>query len=534
MLAYNQKNFLIVDDFSDFRSSVRSMLRDLGAKDIDTADNAEQALKLCTQKRYDFILHDFNLGNGKKNGQHVLEDLMVEKLLSHESVFIMVTAENGQATVMSALEWEPDAYLTKPFNRAGMAQRLEKLIQRKTLLKPILQALDRRNPAEVLAACVKLTQQDQRIAPLCLRYKADALRDLKQYDALETLLRGILADRPVPWAFRALGSLLARRNKVAEAQSVYEQALKAFPLFPALYDGLADVLVSRGESRRAQRVLEDAVRLSPLAIRRQTLLGKLALENQDFDGACRAFRHAVIQGQHSRFKDPENNLNFALALMKRSADNGLDARGRVELNQTLTEVIKDHPHNQGLQARSRLMRATSLLQSDPDAAEKLTQDAVVRLRDMDDFLTPEAALTVADQLQLLRQPKASHAMLKTCAEIYGDDPKVMQSIASKTDDPEILTANTVAIDVNQQGVRLYKAGDLEQAQALFRRAMALQPRNISIALNFAQSLLHGQGPITDPDKLAECQACLKMIGKMPQSDGRFERFQKLQNKAFGA
>ena len=100
MLAWNQKTFLIVDDFSDFRSSVRSMLRELGVKAVDTADTGEEALKMCAQKRYDFILHDFNLGDGKKNGQQVLEDLMTDRLISHESVFVMVTAENSQAMVM--------------------------------------------------------------------------------------------------------------------------------------------------------------------------------------------------------------------------------------------------------------------------------------------------------------------------------------------------------------------------------------------------------------------------------------------------
>ena len=56
MLAYQQKSFLIVDDFSDFRTSVRSMLRELGVKDVDTADTGEQALRMCAQKRYDFVL----------------------------------------------------------------------------------------------------------------------------------------------------------------------------------------------------------------------------------------------------------------------------------------------------------------------------------------------------------------------------------------------------------------------------------------------------------------------------------------------
>ena len=143
MLQYGQKSFLIVDDFTDFRTSTRSMLRELGVRDVDTADSGEQALRMCAQKRYDFILQDFHLGDGKKNGQQVLEDLILDKHISHECVFIMVTAESSQAIVLSAIEHEPDAYLTKPFNRVGLAQRVEKLFQRKTLLKPIMQALDR-------------------------------------------------------------------------------------------------------------------------------------------------------------------------------------------------------------------------------------------------------------------------------------------------------------------------------------------------------------------------------------------------------
>jgi len=534
MLAYNQKSFLIVDDFSDFRSSVRSMLRELGVKDVDTADTGEQALKACAQKRYDFVLHDFNLGDGKKNGQQVLEDLMLDKLLSHESVFIMVTAENSQAMVMSALEWEPDAYLTKPFNRAGLAQRLEKLVQRKTLLKPILQALDKGLPMEVLAACTRLTQEDARYAPLCHRYKAEALRDLNQHEPLEAFLKTILADRPTPWAFGALGNLLFKRKNLAEAQDVYERALKTFPMLPALYDGLADVLVARNDGKRAQQVLEDAVKLSPLAVRRQSLLGKLAMENQDFDGASRAFRQAVNQGQYSRFKNPETNLGFAQALISKGGDAGLDARSRVELNQTLTDVAKDNNDDQGIQVRTRLIKATSLQRSNPEEAAKLAEEAVSRLQSMDQFLSAEAALSVAAQLQTLGQDEAGVGVLKSCAEIYGDDPQVMQNIAKQTDDPAILGSNKIAIDYNQQGVRAYREGRFVEAQALFRQALALQPKNISIALNLAQGLLHAKGvPITGAG-LEECRACLRTVGHMPESDARFERYQKLRNRAFGA
>ncbi len=203
--------------------------------------------------------------------------------------------------VLSALEHEPDAYLTKPFNRSGLAQRLERLEQRKTLLKPILQALDRGKPVEVLNACIALCKQDIRYSPLCLRYRAGALRDMNQNEALERLYDGIIADRPLPWAFAGLGKLLFKRGQVSQAKEVYEKALKVFPMMPALYDGMADVLVAEGDSKGAQRVLEEAIRLSPLAVRRQALLGKLAMANEDFETASRAYRQAVAQGAQPLF-----------------------------------------------------------------------------------------------------------------------------------------------------------------------------------------------------------------------------------------
>ncbi|TVT84108.1 tetratricopeptide repeat-containing response regulator [Pseudomonas sp. H3(2019)] len=533
MLAYHQKSFLIVDDFSDFRSSVRSMLRELGVKDVDTADTGEVALRMCAQKRYDFILQDYHLGDGKKNGQQVLEDLMVEKLISHESVFLMVTAESSQAMVLSALEHEPDAYLTKPFNRAGLAQRLERLEQRKTLLKPILQALDRGKPVEVLNACIELCKQDPRYSPLCLRYRADALRDMNQNEALERLYNSILADRPLPWAYVGLGRLMFKRGQVAQAKAVYEKALKAFPMMPALYDGLAEVLVAEGDTKAAQNVLEEAVRLSPLAVRRQSLLGKLALTNEDFEGAAKAYRQAVSQGAQSRFKDPESNLGLAHALISKGSEKGLDTRTRLEINQTLSAVAKENINDPGLQVRARLMKATSLLLNDAETAEKLTEQALTHLGGMEQFMSAEAALLVAKQLKMLGQTDAGNSMLKNCAEIYGDDPVVMQGIAEQTDDPAILNSGNAAADLNRQGVRSYKAGALPEARELFRGALLLQPKNISIALNMAQSLLHGADASLDSALVEECRTCLKMVGMMPESDARYPRYQKLRSKAFG-
>ncbi len=532
MTDYSKTRFLIVDDFSDFRGSVKAMLRDIGAKDVDTADRGEEAIAMCRQKRYDIILHDYNLGAGK-NGQQVLEELMANRLISHQSIFLMVTAESSQAMVLSALEHEPDAYLTKPFNRASLAQRLDKLVERKTLLKPVLQALDKQSPAEVLAACDQLMQEDKRLLPLCQRYKAGALAELGRKDELSALLDQVLAERVIPWACLAKGNLLLSRGEPERAKVVYEQALQAFPMHPGLYDGLAAVFTAMGEAKRAQATLEEAVKLSPLGVPRQMQLGQLAMKNEDFASASKAYRQAVEQGKHSRHRSPESYLNLSQALIAKAGDEVLDKRSQSEIGQALSELEHRYGDDPALRVRSGLMRASSLDKAgDKQRATQLAREAVANLGELDQFFPAEVALAMAAQLQQLGQAEAGNTMLKNCVEMYGDDPQVMEGIAKLTDDVQILGSGKEAADLNRQGVRCYQQKRFAEALESFRRALALQPKNISIALNTAQSLLRLHIEQAQPALLEECRACLDAVKMIPPSDPRFERYQSLRRKAF--
>ena len=200
-------------------------------------------------------------------------------------------------------------------------------------------------------------------------------------------------------------------------------------MMPALYDGMADVLVAEGDTKGAQRVLEEAIRLSPLAVRRQALLGKLAMANEDFDTASKAYRQAVAQGAQSRFKDPESNLGLAHALISKGSEQRPGYAHPAGNQHHAQRRGQGEPGDPGLQIRARLMKATSLLLNDAETADKLTEQALMRLDGMEQFMSAEAALLVAKQLQMLGQAEAGTSMLKNCAEIYGDDPAVMKDIA---------------------------------------------------------------------------------------------------------
>ena len=77
---WSSKNYLIVDDFVGVRQLMRESLRNLGAKNIDQAASGGEAMALLVRSRYDVVLCDFNLGEGK-NGQQVLEEVRVRNLL---------------------------------------------------------------------------------------------------------------------------------------------------------------------------------------------------------------------------------------------------------------------------------------------------------------------------------------------------------------------------------------------------------------------------------------------------------------------
>jgi tetratricopeptide (TPR) repeat protein len=183
--------------------------------------------------------------------------------------------------------------------------------------------------------------------------------------------------------------------------------------------------------------------------------------------------------------------------------------------------------------RAQLMQASSLHKAGEQArAAQLAEQAVVGMAQLGEFFAADAALTLAAQLKQLGQADAGEGLLKSCVEIYGDDQAVLQGVARLTSDPAILSSAKEAVELNRQGVRAYQLGRFGDALELFRRALALQPKNISIALNTAQSLLRASG---DQAELgAECRACLDAVRMIPPGDARYERYQQLRRRVFGA
>ena len=71
ILSLRGKKVLIIDDLPDMRTMLRTLVASLGTDDIKTARDGEQAMTLMEHERFDIVLCDYSLGEGK-DGQQVL------------------------------------------------------------------------------------------------------------------------------------------------------------------------------------------------------------------------------------------------------------------------------------------------------------------------------------------------------------------------------------------------------------------------------------------------------------------------------
>ena len=78
-MALNLKDarVLIIDDFEGMLRMLREFIRVAGAQQIDTAKNGKDAVAALAKHKYDVVLCDYNLGEGK-NGQQILEEAEVQ------------------------------------------------------------------------------------------------------------------------------------------------------------------------------------------------------------------------------------------------------------------------------------------------------------------------------------------------------------------------------------------------------------------------------------------------------------------------
>jgi len=532
---FRKQNFLVVDNFENFRLSMRQMLRSCGAEKIELVAHATPAIRYCTYNHVDVVLCDYNLGEGK-TGQHVLEELRYRKLLKRSSLFLIVTAETSRDIVMGAREYQPDGYLTKPINRAMLEKRLGALLQRRADLLPVYRALDRENYPEAVALIRRALPRQPRYKTWLIRTLGDLYIQLGDLSHALKTYDEVLAQREIPWARLGRCRVLLAHHQYEEASEALSQLIRKHPDYMEAYDLLAQALEKLGRPTRAQKVLEQATRHSPYALLRQRHLAEIATANQDLPTASQAWRQTVELGTWSIHDSASHYLGLARTLSDLADDPDSDTASvqADEAMEVLARMDRRFPDAETSRLQGELVRCRIHASQGREAqAEQL----LVRLKPAlgsADSITPELGLEYARTLSRLGHQAEARALLGTLAGRFADDPAILQEVENLLDEPVGFRQKLKARALNRNGIRAFENGDLSAAALAFRQALALVPGHAALNLNLVQVLLreYEQAPHRS-ELLHECGSLLDRLTGLPEQHRQYRRYKALQHRYEG-
>lgn len=122
---------LVVEDEAALCSSIAEGLR-LDGYEVDTCQNGQEALELCSAETYDLILLDLNLPG--LDGMEVLRRLRTEDA---ETCVLVLSARGQIRDKVEGLDAGANDYLTKPFHFEELEARVRSLTRRKFIQQDI-------------------------------------------------------------------------------------------------------------------------------------------------------------------------------------------------------------------------------------------------------------------------------------------------------------------------------------------------------------------------------------------------------------
>ena len=482
LIDYSNLRALVVDDYPGMRNALRLTLSNFGVTKVQVAANAAEALFQIRNRSYDFILCDFNLGDGR-DGQQLLEELRHGNLIPLETVFMMVTSESYYEKVVATAELAPDDYMIKPFSAEVLCSRLEAILLRKRAFGEVYRHFAAHDMEAAIAACDTLVRDRPRYVVDALRFKGELLVTQGRFDEAEALYKQVIAMRAIPWARLGLARALHLQKKDDDAEAELHDVLEHAPEMVAAYDLLSDVCAAKKDTAGAQAALQRGVAISSRTVLRQQKLGETAYANGDLDTARAAYATAIDKGRYSIFLSAGDYGNLcrvqaeqgdykavADTLKKNKSELQATPEGRLVMavTQSTLHVQAGRQEEAGKSLDEAAVLRAAGTRGDPRLMLDLAGACMSTGRhDEADGIVAEVARNAHDSDSLL-------AKARTLYEAAGRADAGTAVLASATADVRRL---------NNEGVVLAQRGDFRTAAEKLLTACESAPYNPRIAMN---------------------------------------------------
>jgi tetratricopeptide (TPR) repeat protein len=484
------KNYLVVDDFVGIRQLLRESLRSLGARNIDQASSGGEAMGLLSRIRYDVVLCDYNLGEGK-NGQQVLEEARVRNLVNPSTVWLMVSAEKSVESVMGAAEHQPDAYLIKPITEGVLLTRLNRIWHKKQVFRMIDQAYAEKDYLRAARLCDEQIAHDRIHELDLLRMKARLMEKSGQPAKAREVYERVLEQREYQWARAGLAKIRMANGEFEQARQIFQGVIAENRYYIDAYDQLAGAYQNMGKMEEACAILERAAKLSPNSVLRQRNLGNIALKLGNMQMAEKAFRKCMEIGEYSIMKTPDAYLGLARVYGQKN-----DPKEALRLLLAAQrEFAAEHPD---MLLRSKITEGLVYHESgDYRRARQAGDELEAMLKQTPERPDTAACLELATLLFAVGVKEAPVELLCYVIRNNHDNPLLLEEVQAIFDKARmsdeglalIRSSKKEASDLMNQGVLLWKTGKLAEAVEWMRNARKAVPNNQRILFNAAQIMV---------------------------------------------
>ena len=484
------KKILIIDDYQDMRVMLKSMLNVLQPESIMTARDAKEAMEILETKHVDIIFCDYNLDSGK-DGQQILEEAKYRKLIPCSSIFIMVTAENNFSMVMGAIEHIPDDYISKPFNRATIYSRLERLIEKKSNMAQISKAVEDKDINLALKLCDIELEKNTKSQLDLLKIKSELLVRIGKYDDAIDIYRQILRDRDIPWAQMGLAKAFMEKDDHGQAEIHLHRIVEDNPNNVQAYDCLSRIHELKNDFLKAQEYQNKAINISPKSILRHRKLAEIAKTNGDLETCTKSYEAAIKVGEHSCYRLPDDYAELAKTMMEQDEDT---------LALKVVERIKEEFPENDTDAQFCANVTSGLLLKDMGEAEK-SKDSMEHALNLfnhnPEHLSADSVIDLTALCLEFDKKDEAEKMVQTLVKNNFDNEKLIAKAKAvyaeagfEEEGERLINASRdEVIAINNKGARLLKEGKLEESIDLFLEAANVMRENIIINLNAAYSML---------------------------------------------
>ena len=485
-IDFGKLSALVIDDISSMRHAVRSQLQSLGINTVKLASTATEALVQVEANSFDIIVCDYNLNN-VSSGQHFLEHLRTENLLSATSVFVMLTAETEYDFVASAVEFIPDDYLLKPCPEKKLRSRLTRLLDKRAFLMPVLKAINARQYDVAVRECNRLLEiaPDERRMLDVLRRKADSELAMQDYaSALETFDRAASMRSDVPWIMMGQARAHYALGELEAAAKITKQLIEMNKNYVSAYELLSKISIDMDDEAGAYEYLCRSSAILPSAKHFRAvsqaafLLGKLEEAKSNSLDAMRLSTGSMVErtGDYLSLAQVQVDLGDqkgAIETLEKTArKHGEVGLFGVAKNAILAQAyfdLGDHEKSQKLLERAKSLlanRKNSFVMTALGKSALKTGDMVLGLK----MMTEAIQVSGKDEKRIARHVKKS--MVDT-----GHDDKVLDVIDG---------GRKRILNLVEEANRLMRAAHFEEANLKVQEAFSIHGENLDALMTAAQ------------------------------------------------